>query len=94
MTLAEFAKICSAPLCAKSGFNDKILCRRFNPEKHTELGKREVVAVWAEIVATKSIAFTNSAQPVLMVYVDGKPEYDAFFSALRSGSEPPKEDEG
>lgn len=72
MTLAEFASLCTTPVCVKSGFNGKILCFKFNPEKHTTLGEREVLSAWADIQVSSH--WQGHAQSVIMVYVDGKPE--------------------
>lgn len=74
MTLAEFASLCSTPICVKSGFNGKILCFKFNPKKHTTLGEREVLSAWADIQVSPH--WQGHAQSVIMVYVDGKPECD------------------
>lgn len=72
MTLAEFASLCTTPVCVKSGFNGKTLCFKFNPKKHTTLGEREVLSVWADIQVSSH--WQGHAQSVIMVYVDGKPE--------------------
>ena len=37
----------------KSGYNGKVLCYAFNPKKHKELAKREVLSMWADIKKTK-----------------------------------------
>ena len=74
MTLAEFASLCNTTVCAKSAFNGKILCYKFESEKHATLGEREVRSVWAEIQTCPHCR--DYAQSIIMVYVDGKPEYD------------------
>lgn len=74
MTLAEFASLCSTPICAKSGFNGKTLCLRFNPKKHTAIGAREVLSIWADIQVSPHCQ--GHAQSVIIVHVDGKPECD------------------
>lgn len=68
MTLAEFASLCTTPVCVKSGFNGF----KFNAEKHTILGEREILSVWADIQVSSH--WQGHAQSVIMVYVDGKPE--------------------
>lgn len=72
MTLAEFASLCTTPVCVKSGFNGKILCFKFNPKKHTTLGEREVLSAWADIQVSSH--WQGHAQSVIMVYINGKPE--------------------
>lgn len=74
MTLAEFASLCNTPVCAKSAFNGKTLCYKFESKKHATLGEREVLSVWADIQTSSH--WKGHAQSVIMVYVDGKPEYD------------------
>ena len=82
MTVAELAKLCETPVCAKSGFDGKILCKRFDPQKHVELGRREVTAVWAEIKVENTGGFSSFAHPVLMAFVDGSPEYKAKLKKM------------
>lgn len=77
MTLAELAKMCNTPVCVKSGFDGKILCKRFDSQKHVEIGSREVSTVWAEIKVENTGGFSSYAHPVLMAFVDGSPEYKA-----------------
>lgn len=74
MTLAEFASLCTTPVCAKSGFNGKTLCHRFNSKEHTSIGEREVLSLWADIQTSSH--WKGHAQSVIMVYVDGKPEFE------------------
>lgn len=74
MTLAEFASLCTTPVCVKSAFNGKTLCYKFESKKHATLGEREVLSAWADIQTNSHCR--NYAQSVIMVYVDGKPEYD------------------
>lgn len=74
MTLAEFASLCTTPVCVKSAFNGKTLCYKFEPKKHATLGEREVLSAWADIQTSPH--WRGHAQSVIMVYVDGKPEYD------------------
>lgn len=74
MTLAEFASLCNTPVCAKSAFNGKTLCYKFESKKHATLGEREVLSVWAEIQTNPHCR--DYAQSVIMVYVDGRPECD------------------
>ena len=52
-----------------------MLCRIFNQNKHAEVGKREILDIWAEI-RTIGNAFCNRAIPVICVYVHGEVEYD------------------
>lgn len=55
MTVKEFYKYgCESDLKVLSGYNGKVLCRRFNPKKHTEIGEREISSYWAEEEVTRS----------------------------------------
>lgn len=78
MTVAEFYKYIphSATVEVKSGFNGRVLCRRFNQNKHAEVGKRKILDIWAEI-RTNGCTFSNRAIPIICVYVDGEVEYNA-----------------
>lgn len=53
-----------------SGANGKVLCYKFNPTKHLEIGKRDIRAVWADITVT-DFGFGNYARPIICVFVDG-----------------------
>lgn len=76
MTVNEFAKICNSPLKVLSAYNGKVLCYQFNPDKHAEIGKREISdCVWAEMNVVKS-PFGNYARPIMCCYVNGSVEYE------------------
>lgn len=77
MTVAEFYKYIpySATVEVKSSFNGRVLCRNFNPNKHAEIGKREILDIWAEI-RTIGDTFGNRAIPIICVYVHGDVEHD------------------
>ena len=79
LTVGDFAKICQTDIKVMSGFNGKILCKRFNPQKHTEIADREVVAVWSEIRSNKSMGYSNSAFAEICVYVNGAKECAEYF---------------
>lgn len=59
----------------RSGYNGKILCRKFEPKKHSEIGERELLSMWAD---TKKLSKSPGTEvyPVLCCYVDGGPEYE------------------
>lgn len=77
MTVLEMFYNCRvrSPLKVMSGYNSKVLCQNFIPDKHLEIGKREVIAIWADIAVTKA-TFGNYAQPILCAFVDGSDEYE------------------
>ena len=79
LTVGDFAKICQTDIKVMSGFNGKILCKRFNPQKHTEIAEREVVAVWSEIRANKAMGYSNVAFAEICVYVNGAKECAEHF---------------
>lgn len=74
MTVKEFSDLCHSKIKVMSGYNGKVLCKAFKPEKHTEIGEREIVSVWCEIEATKPSGYYNIALPVMCVYVYGAKE--------------------
>ena len=57
-------------LTVKSGYNGKVLCYAFNPKKHEELAKREVLSMWADIKKTSNEPGAW-AQPVICCFIDG-----------------------
>ena len=75
MTVREFSDLCNIKIKVMSAYNGKILCKAFNPEKHTEIGEREVISIWCEIEATKPSGYYNIALPVMCVYANGAKEY-------------------
>ena len=62
-------------ICAKSGYNGKILCKRFDPVKHSHIAKRLVCSAWASLRINTGVLSTY-AQPIIECYVDGYPEYE------------------
>ena len=79
LTVGDFAKICQTDIKVMSGFNGKILCKRFNHQKHTEIADREVIAVWSEIRAKKAMGYSNAAFAEICVYVNGAKECAEHF---------------
>jgi len=76
MTVNELSQYVKCDLEVKSGFNGKILCKKYNLKKHTAIADREVAAVWSEIRALNSDGYSSLAKPVICVFVDGQPEYE------------------
>ena len=77
MKVAELAKVADTSLKVMSGYNDKVLCHRFDPGKHKEIGEREVMSVWADLRILDGV-FGKQATPLLCVYADGAKEcYEA-----------------
>ena len=76
MTVQEFYEKCEckSTLRVKSAYNDKVLCYDYKPDKHTEIGKRELNCVWADITVTNS-GFGDYARPIMVCYADGAEEY-------------------
>ena len=74
LTVGDFAKICKTDIKVMSGFNGKVLCKRFDPKKHTEIASREIVSVWSEIEASKSMGYRNFAHANMCVFVNGARE--------------------
>lgn len=74
MTVQELYDVCESRLKIKSAYNGKVLCYNFKPDKHGNIGKREILAVWASI-ETEDIGFGNYASPIMCAYVEGSEEY-------------------
>ena len=79
LTVGDFAKICQTDIKVMSGFNGKVLCKRFNPKKHTEIAQREVISVWSEIEAEKTMGYQNFAHTKICVYVNGAKECNEHY---------------
>ena len=77
MILIDFAKICHSDIKVLSAYNGKVLCKRFDSQKHENIGAREVVSFWSEVRTTNSLSFGNIAIHVVCVYVHGAEEYRA-----------------
>lgn len=77
MTLNDFVRQVNlhSTITVRSGYNEKILCRKFDIDKHYEIGERELISVWADTVKT-GYGPSYNIVPILCCYVDGKPEYD------------------
>lgn len=77
MTVAELFDKCSVQSQMKvmSAYNGKVLCHRFNPEKHKDIGERAVYAVWADVNVVKS-GFGGYVVPIMCVYANGLKELE------------------
>ena len=86
ITVQELSERAHTAIEVKSAFNGKVLCKRYQPIKHAEIGKREVSSIWAEIRSENTSGFSSIARPVLCVYVHGDIEYRE--SELKRKGEP------
>ena len=75
MTVQELFDVSESRIKVMSGYNGKILCHEYSPDKHKVLSEREVVAVWSEMKVIASV-YGNYAKAIMSVYVNGKEEYD------------------
>lgn len=73
MTVAELAKVAQTSMKVMSAHNGKVLCHRFDAEKHRAIGEREVRAVCADLCILNG-AFSKQCAPMLCVYADGTEE--------------------
>lgn len=76
LSLADFAGLMNCPIEVRSGYNGKLLCKEFNPKKHSALAEREVVSAWAEVRASKRLGYSNSARAIVCVFLHGGNEYE------------------
>ena len=82
MKVKEFYKYIKAPLKIISGFNDKVLCRNYQPRLHDEkFGDRIITNVWSE-VEIKDKPFGNVIIPIIVCYVYGDVEYNSYKISL------------
>ena len=75
MILAELAKLAEyghGHIEVKSGYNGKVLCKKFNEKKHQTLAKREVLSFWPEIKIDRG----RYCYPIVCCFVDGLQEYE------------------
>ncbi len=78
MTVREFYKYTNTPLKIKSGFNGKVLCKRYRPTLHDKkFGGRIIHTIWGEIEIMNG-ALGNTAKPILVCFVNGDVEYNLF----------------
>lgn len=73
MTVSELAKVTQTGMKVMSAYNGKVLCHRFDTEKHKAIGEREVRAVCADLRILDG-AFSKQCAPILCVYADGTEE--------------------
>ena len=77
MKVAELDKVACTSVKVMSAYNGKVLCHRFDPEKHKEIGEREVKTVWADFKSS-DCGSHKTIIPMLCVYADGSKEcYEA-----------------
>lgn len=76
MTVKELSELAHAPIEVRSGYNGKLLCKRYSSKKHQDVSDREVTAIWTEIRTNCSGGYSSFATPVICVYVCGDKEYE------------------
>jgi len=70
MIIKELAELTNSVIKVKDGWDGKVLCYRYQVDKHNHLADREVLGVWAEIdVAKRTHGFDSFAKPIICVYV-------------------------
>jgi hypothetical protein len=90
MNVGDFSEMAHGIIEVRSAYNDKLLCRDFNPNKHKEIAIREITSVWSEIRTFNGIGFGNIAKPILCTYVVGDKEYEEDL--IKKGSFKVKEE--
>ena len=79
MTVADLAKIMKTSIKVMSAYNGKVLCHRFDQEKHKEIGERETDCVWADLQIIEG-PFGKQAKAIICCYADGTKELLAKFN--------------
>lgn len=67
---------CTFDIKVLSSYNGKLLCKNYNPKKHSHLNSREVRSMWPDLVVVKGVLGSSIAKPILCLYVDGREEYE------------------
>lgn len=69
MTVSEFyvGCECRSTLKVLSARTGKVMAHRFDPQKHEEIGKKQICAIWAELSVTDS-GFGNYCRPIMCCY--------------------------
>ena len=75
MTLEKLALFTRSPIKVMSGFNDKVLAKRYDSERHSHIANREVVSIWSEVALSNSGGFSQYIHPIICVHVNGHEEY-------------------
>ena len=80
MTINEFYNAgemfhCTSTIKVLSAYNGKVLCKCFDPKKHTEIGKRELRTFWADMEVSR-MGYSVYAHPIICCHADGRPEYE------------------
>lgn len=70
MTVNELYDNCrlQSPLKILDSCTGKVLCYRFNPEKHPNIGNFEIISLWSDINISGD-AFSRYASPMLCAFV-------------------------
>lgn len=80
MKLIDFAgSVAKSKIKVMSGYNGRVLCYQFHPEKHAKIGERKLLSVWAELEVTDS-GFGNYCKAIICAYVDGSEEREKELS--------------
>ena len=82
VTLLELSKLndCNrARIEVKSGYNGKVLCKRFNEKKHESIADRQVLSFWPEIRVENG----NYCFPIICCFVEGQKELEQELAKRR-----------
>lgn len=84
MTVKEFYEYgCRCDLRVLSGYNGKVICERFDPKKHTEIGEREILSYWADEEITRH-GFFVSSRHFICCSANGAPKYKKHSEAKKN----------
>ncbi len=69
MTVDEFFRSCECKSVLKvlSANDGRVLAHQFKPDKHIEVGKLKICALWAEIKVTEA-AYGSFCSPIICCY--------------------------
>lgn len=77
MTVKEFFDTFNVQSTVKilSSYNGRVLCYKFNSEKHKDIGEREIRTVFADL-SVQEKSFGKHADPIISLYVNGHEDYE------------------
>lgn len=74
MTVQELYKVSRSHIKIMSGYNGKVLCYQYSPEKHKKLSEREILSIWSEVKVI-TCSGGDYAKAIISVFVNGSEEY-------------------
>ena len=71
MKIAELAQVVKSPLKVLSARTGRVLCHRYDPERHKSIGQMNTNTVWADLMVSDS-PFGDHCYPIMCAYAYGE----------------------